>query len=73
MGFSDNPSPDYRDTPNHHLHDALGFALSIDDTMLLKDSTPIVLDKDLCLTVQPNLRYYTNNVFSSLVAAWVII
>ena len=27
MGFSDNPNPDYRDTPNHHLHGALGFTL----------------------------------------------
>ena len=25
MGYSDNPSPDYRDTLNHHLHGALEF------------------------------------------------
>ena len=27
MGYSDNPSPDYRDTLNHHLHGALEFTM----------------------------------------------
>ena len=37
MGFSDNPSPENRDTPNHRLHGALGFTQSIHKTVLLKE------------------------------------
>ncbi len=46
----------------------LGFTVSIYKTVLLRDSSFIVLDRSLRLTVRPNLRYY--GLSSREIAGW---